>query len=202
MEDSKLYERLRKLREAHGYTQESLAEALNVNPQAVKAWEKRKDPSDPKLRNLLSLCDLYKCDLDYLIGRIDEQTHDNKTACELTGLSETAIIKIRNQQLKHPMSKVLSHLIESDYFDNLMTSYKIYLEFLAKLKADDFNDTAAWNELSDDKVILSKNSAVKHFRQEVSQAMSEICNMDYTQMFMLHGGWKGKLNEIMEGEKE
>ena len=92
--DRKLYNRFRELRVQHGETQESLAEKLGVNPQAVKAWEKHRGGSDPKLKNLLAMCDLYNCDLDYLVGRIETKTHDIKTVCEITGLSEKAVEKI------------------------------------------------------------------------------------------------------------
>ena len=175
---------------------------LGVNPQAVKAWEKSKNGSDPKLKNLLAMCELYQCDLDYLIGRIEERTHDNKTACELTGLSERAVIKIRNQQLNYPMSEILSRMIESDRFENLLTTFRIYLEFLVKLKPGDAEDVSPWEELSNDRVVLSKNSAVNHFKQEVALAMTAICEGYYIDVIQHIAGWRGKFKEILDEEQE
>ena len=105
--DRKLYNRFRELRVQHGETQESLAEKLGVNPQAVKAWEKHKGGSDPKLKNLLAMCDLYNCDLDYLVGRIEKKTHDIQTVCEITGLSEKAVEKITSVKPYHDFSDLL-----------------------------------------------------------------------------------------------
>lgn len=181
MGDSKLYLRLRELREQHGYTQEKLAEKLNVNPQAVKSWEKYKNPSDPKLKNLLAMCNLYHCDLDYLTGRIKERTHDLKTACELTGLSEAALEKIVCPELNYPFSKTLSRMIESNRFENLITNFRIYFEFLSKLKATDLDDQLPWYELNGDNVVLGINQALNHFKHEVSNAMEHLCDDTYFQ---------------------
>ena len=109
--DRKLYNRFREIRVQHGETQESLAEKLGVNPQAVKAWEKHKGGSDPKLKNLLAMCDLYNCDLDYLVGRIETKTHDIQTVCEITGLSERAVEKITSVK----PHRDLSDLLPTDY---------------------------------------------------------------------------------------
>lgn len=111
--DRKLYIRFRELRVQHGETQESLAEKLGVNPQAVKAWEKHKGGSDPKLKNLLAMCDLYNCDLDYLVGRIEKKTHDIQTVCEITGLSEKAVEKITSVK----PHRDLSDLLPIDYME-------------------------------------------------------------------------------------
>jgi transcriptional regulator with XRE-family HTH domain len=178
MEDSKLYERLREIRMQHGYTQESLAETLGVNPQAVKSWEKHKGSSDPKLKNLLAMCELYDCDLDYLVGRIQESTHDINFVHEFTGLSEEAIQKISNKELNHPFGNLLSCLIESDYFYNLMTSYKIFLVSAEKLSSADIDEPPF--ELDDgDRVVLSCNEATHHFMRKVSSAMMHICEDEY-----------------------
>ena len=187
MEDSKLYIRLREMRLQHGYTsQESLAEALNINPQAVKSWEKYKNPSEPKLKNLLALCSLYNCDLDYLIGTIKERKHDIKTACELTGLSADAIEKIYDPDLNNPFGKILSHMIETEQFYNFITTYKIFLTFVREITADDSDDSSPWLELNKDSVVLGTQQAARHFKQEVLSAMERICDDDLY----------GKLNSV------
>lgn len=152
MTDSKLYARLRELRKEHGYSQESLAEELGVNSQAVKAWEKPKGGSDPKLKNLLAMCELYDCDLDFLIGRIETRKHDIKTVCEITGLSEKAVEKLT----KIKPHRDLSDLTQDDFFEengkikltkagaekvkNKKKSYSILVPTLSRLiEADRFH---------------------------------------------------------------
>lgn len=48
-----------------GLTQEQLAERLEVSRQSVSKWES--DASFPEMEKLLSLCDLFRCDLDTLL---------------------------------------------------------------------------------------------------------------------------------------
>lgn len=93
--DIKLNQRIKQIRLKYGYkSQQSFADALFVDRSLVKSWEREEKPVLPRLDNLLAMCDLFNCDLDYLIGRIEEPTHDIKTACELTGLSEEAVKRI------------------------------------------------------------------------------------------------------------
>ena len=49
---------IRRLREERGFTQEKLAEQLNVSFQAVSAWER--EEYKPDLDNLIKLTDLQK----------------------------------------------------------------------------------------------------------------------------------------------
>lgn len=58
-------ENLSLLRRRAGYTQESLAEALNVSRQAVSKWESGQ--TMPEADKLLALADLLGCTLDQLM---------------------------------------------------------------------------------------------------------------------------------------
>ena len=104
--DNKLNERLKQLRLENGYrSQQALADKIHVDRSLIKSWERNEKPVLPRLDNLLSLCDLYHCDLDYLTGRINEPTHDIKTVHELTGLSVEAICKLQKMntiKANHP----------------------------------------------------------------------------------------------------
>ncbi|MGN0906802.1 MAG: helix-turn-helix domain-containing protein [Bullifex sp.] len=63
---------LARLRKEHGYTQESLAEALGVSRQAVSKWESGQ--SFPETEKLLKLSGLYGCTLDELLtGKKEEK---------------------------------------------------------------------------------------------------------------------------------
>lgn len=57
--------KLKKLRKEHNYSQNQLADKLNVTAQAVSKWEN--DKCAPDIINLVQLSDLYNVSLDYLI---------------------------------------------------------------------------------------------------------------------------------------
>ncbi|MBQ8432044.1 MAG: helix-turn-helix transcriptional regulator [Clostridia bacterium] len=58
-------EKLSKLRREHNYTQEQLADALDVSRQAIGKWES--DISYPETDKLIKLGVLFDCSMDYLL---------------------------------------------------------------------------------------------------------------------------------------
>lgn len=65
-EDSmELNERLRELRKKAGYSQEELAEELNISRQAVSKWEN--STANPDIKNLIQLSELYRVSTDYIL---------------------------------------------------------------------------------------------------------------------------------------
>lgn len=55
----------------------------------IQSWEQGK--SSPTADVLANICDLLDCDADYLLGRIDQRTHDITDAHRYTGLSAQAL---------------------------------------------------------------------------------------------------------------
>lgn len=55
----------------------------------IQSWEQGK--SEPTATVLANICQLLDCDADYLLGRIDERTHDINDAHQYTGLSSAAL---------------------------------------------------------------------------------------------------------------
>lgn len=62
--------KIRRLRQKHGYTQETLAELLHVSFQAVSCWER--DEYRPELDKLLKLADLFGVSLSSLVDENQE----------------------------------------------------------------------------------------------------------------------------------
>lgn len=60
-----LGEKLAKLRKENNYTQEQLADILEVSRQSVSKWES--DVSYPETEKLIKLGNLYGCSMDYLL---------------------------------------------------------------------------------------------------------------------------------------
>ena len=64
------------LRKKNNYSQEQLAEKLQVSRQAVSKWES--GSSYPEMDKLLQMCDLFGCNMDTLVkGKIEDQNNDN-----------------------------------------------------------------------------------------------------------------------------
>mgnify|MGYP003462561336 FL=1 len=63
---------LKNLRNHHGYTQEDIAEHLQVSRQAVAKWEKGE--SMPDIENCMALAKLYNVTLDNLVNFEDAGT--------------------------------------------------------------------------------------------------------------------------------
>ena len=63
--DEQIAERLQKLRKEHGYSQEQLADELNVSRQAVSKWERGE--ASPDTDNLIALARLYNISVDGLL---------------------------------------------------------------------------------------------------------------------------------------
>lgn len=135
--DNKLYHRIRTIRIKHGYkTLQSFADALHVSIANVKTWEREKRPVLPRLDTLLDMCDLFNCDLDYLVGRIEEPTHDIKFIHEKTGLSVEAIQKLISLK-DSGMEDLISDIVEHKNADRLLR--------LLLLASDE--DEIAWLDL-------------------------------------------------------
>lgn len=75
-----LGEKLKKLREEKGYTQNNLAEILNFTPQNISKWER--DASEPKIDALKQLAKLYGVSIDYLTNTDfdDEEINTNNNS--------------------------------------------------------------------------------------------------------------------------
>ncbi len=65
-------EKILQLRKAKGFTQEELAEKLNVSRQSVSKWESGQ--SVPELEKLVALCGVFEVTADYLLkpSELDE----------------------------------------------------------------------------------------------------------------------------------
>lgn len=175
--DIEMNKRIKELRIQHGYkSRQAFADDLHVDMSVVKSWEREKNPSMPQLNSLIAMCDLFKCDLDYLVGRIEEHTHAVKTACEVTGLSEKAVKRIKGKV----STEALSHLIESTGFLDLMTSYSFFLELLGNMKNLDLDGPwRTFRQRADGKVVMSNDAAVHHYMNETVSKLNYICESDY-----------------------
>lgn len=63
---------LKKLRKVYQYTQEEVAEKINVSRQAIAKWENGE--STPDINSCIALANLYNVTLDNLVNHSEEET--------------------------------------------------------------------------------------------------------------------------------
>ena len=101
-------ERIQELRKKKGFSQEKLAEYLNMSRQAVAKWEQ--NVCEPNLDCLARMSDLFGVDLDYLIrGKASEEINSGNVVRE----KETIIIKEKDNLLDRKDIILLITLITS-----------------------------------------------------------------------------------------
>lgn len=71
-------ENLQFLRKKNNWTQEALAEKLEVSRQSVSKWES--NSAYPEMEKLLQICELFSCNLDTLLRGDVEQSQQEDTA--------------------------------------------------------------------------------------------------------------------------
>lgn len=69
-----LGQRIKKLREERGMTQQNLADMLGVSQQAVAKWESEKEKAEPDSITMIKISNIFQVSLDYLLGRTNVRT--------------------------------------------------------------------------------------------------------------------------------
>ena len=87
-------EKIINLRKAHGWSQEDLAEKLNVSRQAISRWEN--DSALPDALNILQISKLFGVTTDYLLN--DDYTSDKDIPVVKNATQETDNIILKKQQ--------------------------------------------------------------------------------------------------------
>ncbi len=66
----KVGKRLKRIRKENNYTQDMLADKLNLEPAAISKYETNRVPIPQEY--IIKICDLFNISTDYLLGRIDD----------------------------------------------------------------------------------------------------------------------------------
>ncbi|MDE6967887.1 MAG: helix-turn-helix transcriptional regulator [Clostridia bacterium] len=62
--------RIKELRKEKKITQSELAQLLSTTSANISGWET--DKWQPDINNLIKMCDIFDCSIDYLVGRESE----------------------------------------------------------------------------------------------------------------------------------
>ena len=107
-----LSDNLRALRKQKGYSQEQLAERLNVSRQAVSKWES--DNGYPEMESLIILSDLFECTIDDLLK--NDLTQHNPTAKQAYDKHYSLIAKAYTFGVVSILLGVCAYLFAEIYF--------------------------------------------------------------------------------------
>ena len=108
--------RIKYERKQQSLSQEALVEAIGLSVQTrqlIGKWEKGK--TIPTLGELTKLCEIFECELGYLLCEYDCKTREATDIQEVTGLSEKAInslVEMKNK--KFGVIETVSQVIEHD----------------------------------------------------------------------------------------
>ena len=113
--------RIKEERKRNGLTQAQMGRAVTkLNGDVVKQntvcnWET--GAARPGIRTLFAIAQVLGCDLGYLLGDYDEQTHDLNGIRSATGLSEETVAALCNLRAQGKEKKVVAAInaVVSDY---------------------------------------------------------------------------------------
>lgn len=105
--DSVLGKRLKILMNKHEINQNQLAEKLNVTKSTISGWMKA---DSIQSSYIVALSKLFDVTSDYLLGLSNTSLKNNdvKSVCDLTGLSDAAVVEI-----------IATHNVYPEYIDSL-----------------------------------------------------------------------------------
>ena len=92
-------ERFQELKKKAGFTNEKIAEKLNLSEDRVKKWN---DKALPTLEHMVKLADIFQVSVDYMLGRDDCTSVENEYIHEVTGLSDKALKKLKSIKKGRP----------------------------------------------------------------------------------------------------
>ncbi len=104
-----LGQRIQQLRKKKGYSQEKLAEYLNMSRQAVAKWEQ--NVCEPNLDCLTEMAQLFEVDLDYLItGQITSNVQADKSSKESTVIIQEKSASLNKREIVCLIILIISSL--------------------------------------------------------------------------------------------
>lgn len=172
-------DKLRELRKEKRYTQEKLCELLEISRDTLSKWEN--GSRYPDLKELCKICDIFECDIDYLVGKIEKRTHELQNVCDVTGLSIESVMLLKewNTMRKEASSRELftGKYIRSyiDYLDNFL---KYYPELLYDIDTALFSDDTAYSKYTynPDLMKANKERTVKSSCMKVAVKLWDFIN--------------------------
>lgn len=126
-------ERIKNLRKEKGWTQDKLAERLSKKRQTISAWEDGRITLT--VDKLIEICNLFECDMGYILGEHDTKKRITADIQEVIGLSEEAIALLMlcvdskdNFLSQKTILDTINNLLEYKEIDLICLSVSNYIE--------------------------------------------------------------------------
>ena len=111
---NKIGQRIKKARELAGLSQGELGEKISYGYQMIGKWERGE--TRPSLDSLFSLCNVFNCEIGYLLCEYDSKTRESTDIQAVTGLSERAIEILSDFNGRQMDSDAVSKLMQTINF--------------------------------------------------------------------------------------
>ena len=126
--------RIKAERNAADLSMENLAERINVTRNTIAAWERQEEEKGgriPPLSDLLKMCDVFECELGYLLGEYDCKTRAATDIHAETGLNEEAIklLKGVSQLCPSPILRTVNMVLTHNDF-SVLDAIHNYLNYM------------------------------------------------------------------------
>lgn len=104
---------------------------VNVSESTLTAWikgDKKGKRTEPKIEGLNEVAKVLGVSLDYLVGNTEVASPktDMRAACEFTGLSEQAVINLRDESNSCHIEFV-NHLLERGFIRGFFDEFELYV---------------------------------------------------------------------------
>ena len=183
------YPRLKELRIENKYTQEYVAEKLDITVKTYRSWEigyydKSNTHLFPKIDsdNLIKLSDLYHVSIDYILLRSNQTTVNNDLIHKETGLEEKTINELRKAHAESDKAflkqqnyiELINFLFEHEKTKTLMQHMYYYFFGNFKYVGTDYSPSI---DLTDDYcngIAISVNDIRAWFLQIITTGMISI----------------------------
>lgn len=213
--DKKLFsERLATRRKEKGYaTQRDFARAYDIKfpPKrrdetngsdwgflgTLKNYESGGDKCNPKLQNVINICALLDCSVDYLLGNISQPKHEQKFVCDYTGLSLDSVITLHQMTQKEDNIKNISYKFLNTVLDWIL------LDDLA-INCENYNQNRFKNKtlyINDDQgqcigLLYDSDTALLLAQNRFKELLEFMGNSGKEHEFFSHAAYRKELNKF------
>ena len=186
--------RLKELREVSGMSQTQLAEKLGVSRGSISFYENGERVPDINFLDKVSVF-FGGIPIDYLLGYSENKKEEYVEIGSVTGLSDKAIDNLKEAFYE---TDILSYMIETTEFGDLMQTIEVFLE-----KSTCYNKEYLEFEIS--KLFISILEIVrvkKQFKYRFGADYDELSEEEQRRVRIEIGDMMSEINEMMKTRKE
>jgi len=205
--------RIKAERNAADLSMEELAERVNVSRNTIAVWEKQgKDKGGriPQLSDLLNMCNVFKCELGYLLGEHDCKTRTATDVKAKTGLNDETVNTLfdflHTGDVKYAC--ILNTLLNQKHGLRVLNAIYEFLIFTFKKSTDTveiwapgddtFEKLTLSNEMINNLLLFEVQNALKQLKKEDCGELKRISDAAYK--IWLHYDEAIKANEVSSKE--